>query len=117
MRMPAIAVAIFMVAGTAAWGQAQDDASSGAVTVDKAAAYYHYTVARMYAELAAASEEHRIEYVNKAIENYKAASKADPQMPMLSADLARIYMRQPLLHPAPRLLATPPVHTPAKKTP
>jgi hypothetical protein len=116
MRMLRIALPIFMIGGGAAWGQAQDDASNGAVTVDKAAAYYHYTVARMYAELAAASEAHRIEYVNKAIENYKAASKADPQMPMLSADLARIYLREPL-RPAPRLLATPPVRTAPKKAP
>ena len=39
--------------------------------VDKASAYYHYTLAHMYAELASAYGN-RGDYLDKAIENYKA---------------------------------------------
>ena len=75
------ALAMFIIAGMAAWGQAQKDTSSGADKVDRATAYYHYTLAHMYAEMAAASGGRNREYVNKAIENHKAAIKADPQTP------------------------------------
>jgi hypothetical protein len=77
------ALATFMIAGMAAWGQAQNDTSGGAVKVDRATAYYHYALANMYAEMAAASGDRKREYENKAIENHKAAVKADPQTPML----------------------------------
>jgi len=74
---------MFIIAGMAAWGQAQNDTSGGAVKVDRATAYYHYALARMYAEMAAASRGRNIEYENEALENYKAAVKADPQTPKL----------------------------------
>jgi hypothetical protein len=89
----------------AAWGQAQNDTAVGADQVDRAAAYYHYTLAHMYAEMAAASRDRKAEYLNKAIENYKAATKADPRMPILSEDLSEIYKKRPApasLPPAPR---------------
>jgi hypothetical protein len=77
------ALATFMIAGMAAWGQAQNDTSGGAVKVDRATAYYHYALARMYAEMAAASRGRKSDYENEALENYKAAVKADPQTPKL----------------------------------
>ena len=77
------ALAMFMIGGMAAWGQAQNDSSAGANKVDRATAYYHYTLAHMYAEMAAASGGRSREYMNKSIENYKAAVKADPQTPVL----------------------------------
>jgi len=49
--------------------------------VDRAAAYYHYALACMYAEMDASSGGRNPEYANKAIENHKAAIKADPQTP------------------------------------
>jgi lipopolysaccharide export system protein LptC len=75
-------LAMFMIAGLA-WGQAPKDTSGGADKVDRAAAYYHYTLAHMYAEMATTSGARNREYMNKSIENYKAAVKADPQTPML----------------------------------
>jgi hypothetical protein len=87
------ALAMFMIAGMTAWGQAPETANGGD-TVDRAAAYYHYTLAHMYAEMAAASGGRNAEYLNKAIENYKAAIKADPQLPILSKDLSEIYPRR-----------------------
>jgi hypothetical protein len=64
-------------------GQGQKDASAAAVKVDRATAYYHYTLAHMYAEMAANSGGRSREYMNKSIENYKAAVKADPNTPVL----------------------------------
>jgi hypothetical protein len=84
---------MFMVGGMAAWGQAQNDSAADADKVDHAAAYYHYTLAHMYAEMAATLGDRNAEYVNKAIENYKAAFKADPRMPILGADLSKIYSK------------------------
>jgi hypothetical protein len=75
------ALAMFLVGGIAASGQAQKGASGAPDKVDRATAYYHYTLAHMYAEMASASGSHTREYMNKSIENYKAAVKADPQTP------------------------------------
>jgi len=77
------ALAMFLVGGIAASGETQKRASAGAGKVDRATAYYHYTLAHMYAEMAAASGGRSREYMNKSIENYKAAVKADPQTPVL----------------------------------
>jgi hypothetical protein len=82
------ALAMFMIGGMASWGQAQSDTSGGAVKVDRATAYYHFTLAQMYAEMAAAPGGRHREYADKAMENYKAAIKADPQ-------LSEIYPKGP----------------------
>ncbi len=66
------------LAGNAAWAQ---NRGADAPKVDKASAYYHYTVAHMYAELAGDPRAPQ-EYINKAIENYKEAMKADSTAPM-----------------------------------
>lgn len=76
--------------GVAALGQTPADAGA-TKKVDRATAYYHYTLAHMYAELASAYNG-RGDYVNKAIENYKAAIKADPLTPILSEELSEIYI-------------------------
>jgi hypothetical protein len=72
-----------MIAVTTAMSQAQNDAPA---TIDRASAYYHYTLARLYA--AKATESHDPEDANKAIENYKAAIKADPEATTISEELA-----------------------------
>lgn len=95
--------ALFIIGGSACWGQAQSDAAGAANKIDRATAYYHYAMAHMYAEKAAASGGPNREYVNKAIEEYKAAIKADPQMPMLRDELSdieagRLVRFRPPLH-------------------
>jgi len=75
------ALAMFVIGAMAAWGQAQNDTSGKADKVDRAAAYYHYALACLYAEMDASSRGRNPEYANQAIENYKAAVKADPQTP------------------------------------
>lgn len=78
--------------GLTAWAQspAAPEAAS-ANKPDKASAYYHYTLAHMYAELASAYGN-RNDYLNKAIENYKEAIKADPTAPLLTEELSELYI-------------------------
>jgi len=76
-----IALAVFIVGAMNAWGQAQSGEPAAADKVDHATAYYHFMVSRMYAEMAANSRSNNRDYAAKAIENYKAALKADPNAP------------------------------------
>jgi len=54
--------------------------------VDKAAAYYHFTMAHTYEEQMAAYG--RSDLVSKAIEEYRLALEADPTSEYLSSGLA-----------------------------
>jgi tetratricopeptide (TPR) repeat protein len=58
---------------------------------DKAAAYYHYTLAHMYEELV--SVYGRAEYATKAIQEYRAAIENDPESEYLNAGLAELYAK------------------------
>ncbi len=55
---------------------------------DRAAAYYHFTMAHMYEEQVANG---RSELANKAIEEYRAAIDADPTSAYLTSGLAELY--------------------------
>jgi len=83
--------AIAAIGGLAAWGQTPAADAGAGPKVDKASAYYHYTLAHMYAELAGAYGN-RGNYLDKAIENYKEAIKADPVTPMLTEELSELYI-------------------------
>jgi tetratricopeptide (TPR) repeat protein len=61
------------------------------VKVDRAAAYYHFTMAHMYEEEMAAYG--RSDLVSKAIEEYRLALEADPTSEYLSSGLAELYAR------------------------
>ncbi|HEX3322643.1 MAG TPA: tetratricopeptide repeat protein [Terriglobales bacterium] len=58
---------------------------------DKAAAYYHYTLAHMYEEQVAVYG--RSDLANKAIEEYRAAIDADPTSEYLTSGLAELYAK------------------------
>lgn len=68
-----------------------DSPSSAAPRVDKAAAYYHFTMAHMYEEEMAAYG--RSDLVSKAIEEYRLALEADPTSEYLTSGLAELYAR------------------------
>ena len=85
------ALLIAVVASTTLAWQAQAQQAT-APKVDRAASYYHYSLAHMYAELAG-SLGNRGDYVNRAIENYKEAIKADPYTPMLAEELSDLYIQ------------------------
>ncbi len=59
--------------------------------VDKAAAYYHYSLAHMYEELAATYQQS--EFANRAVEEYKLAIENDPASGYLDASLAELYAK------------------------
>ncbi len=88
---------VMLAAGCAAWGQS--NAASGD-KADHASAYYHYALAHIYAELA--SEPGGREYIDKALENYKEALKADPSSAAVSDELAEFYVQAGLLSDAER---------------
>jgi tetratricopeptide (TPR) repeat protein len=69
-------------------GRAPDAAAH---KVDKASAYYHFTMAHMYEEEMAAYG--RSDLVTKAIEQYRLALEADPTSEYLSSGLAELYAR------------------------
>ena len=81
-----LVVAIGGAAGLVSWAQ------TPAPPVDKATAYYHYSLGHMYAELAGIYGN-RGEYINQAIENYKLAIKADPLTAKLAEELSDLYIQ------------------------
>jgi tetratricopeptide (TPR) repeat protein len=75
----------------AAPSQAAEAADSTTHKVDKAAAYYHFTMAHMYEEEMAAYG--RSDLVSKAIDEYRLALEADPTSEYLTSGLAELYAR------------------------
>ncbi|MBV8050524.1 MAG: tetratricopeptide repeat protein [Acidobacteriaceae bacterium] len=59
--------------------------------VDRASAYYHYSLAHMYEEQVAMYG--RSDLANKAIDEYRLAIEADPTSEYLTASLAELYAR------------------------
>lgn len=64
---------------------------SEAVKPDRAAAYYHYSMAHIYEELVTSYA--RSEFASKAIEEYRLALQYDPDSPYLNAGLAELYAK------------------------
>src|SRR5438105_9143689 len=59
--------------------------------VDKASAYYHYTLAHMYEEMVTAYG--RSDLATKATEEYRLAIEADPSSEFLTSALAELYVK------------------------
>ncbi len=96
----AIPTALLLSLGLSAAAGAQAPAPQVAEPQDgRAAAYYHFAMGHMYAEIAAAYG-YRSEDVDKAIEHYKAAMKADPSASFLSEELTDLYMQSGKLRDA-----------------
>ena len=70
---------------------AKQPAQSSNRKTDRAAAYYHYTLAHMYEEQVAVYG--RSDLANKAIEEYRLAIDADPTSEYLTAGLAELYAK------------------------
>jgi tetratricopeptide (TPR) repeat protein len=66
-------------------------ASSAPRKVDRAAAYYHYTLAHMYEEQVTVYG--RSELASKAMEEYRLAIDADPSSEFLTSGLAELYVK------------------------
>jgi len=80
-------------------GQAQEASKPPAGTDSKAAAYYHYSLGHLYAELAGAYSN-RGDYFNKAVENYKTALKDDPAASFIAEELSDLYVQSGRLRDA-----------------
>jgi tetratricopeptide (TPR) repeat protein len=97
MKRTLFVFSVLLVAAAASFGQTSNpdtDAKSApqpARKADKAAAYYHYTVAHMYEEQVAVYG--RSELATKAIEEYRAAIDADPGSEYLTSALAELYAK------------------------
>jgi tetratricopeptide (TPR) repeat protein len=76
---------------TTAPAKANESAENSPQKVDKAAAYYHFTMAHMYEEEMAAYG--RSDLVSKAIDEYRLALEADPNSEYLTSGLAELYAR------------------------
>lgn len=72
-------------------GQPDQSAQPAARKVDKAAAYYHYTMAHMYEEMVTAYG--RSDLAVKATEEYRLAIEADPSSEFLTSALAELYVK------------------------
>jgi tetratricopeptide (TPR) repeat protein len=59
--------------------------------VDRAASYYHYSLAHFYEEMVTAYG--RSDMANKAIEEYRLAIEADPSAEFLTSGLAELYVK------------------------
>jgi tetratricopeptide (TPR) repeat protein len=85
---------------------------------DHASAYYDFAMAHLYAELAGAYGN-RGEYVNKAIDFYKQAIKADPSASYIAEELSEFYVQtgqlEKALQEANDLLKANPANTDARK--
>src|SRR3954454_5704071 len=90
-----IAVATVAVAQTSQSAQSAPaenaPAQSSPRKPDKAAAYYHYTLAHMYEEMVTAYG--RSDLALKATEEYRQAIEADPSSEFLTSSLAELYVK------------------------
>jgi len=92
-----IIIAALCLPGAPLWGQRANSAPSP--TDSRATAYYHFVMGHLYAELAAA-HGYRGEYVNRAIEQFKLALKADPGASLPMEELSDLYMQSGRLRDA-----------------
>ncbi len=83
-------VALFLLGALAAAHTSPSPAVQG--SDNRATAYYHFAMGHLYAELAG-MYGNRSEYVDKAIEHYKAAIQADPGASFLAQELTDLYIQ------------------------
>jgi len=84
--------AALSLTANAALAQPSQSAPSSTGKSNKAAAYYHYSMGHIYAELAEVYGP-RGDYASKAINHYKEALKADPSAAFLTEELSDLYIR------------------------
>lgn len=87
-------VFVLWLASLAAGGLARAQSSD-----NRASAYYNFAMGHLYAELASI-HGNRGDYVDKAIEHYKQALKADPSATFLAEELTDLYMQSGRLREA-----------------
>jgi tetratricopeptide (TPR) repeat protein len=98
MKRLGFVFSVLLLATAASFGQAGNPDADAKPAIqpparkaDKAAAYYHYTVAHMYEEQVAVYG--RSELATKAIEEYRLAIESDPSSEYLTSGLAELYAK------------------------
>ncbi|HEY6347062.1 MAG TPA: tetratricopeptide repeat protein [Bryobacteraceae bacterium] len=86
MHRTLLGLTVFSVA---VWAQNNGN-TPGASATDHASAYYYYTIAHMYADMAGQTGQR--DYISKAIDNYKLALKADPTSTAIGDEFASFYI-------------------------
>ena len=90
----ATVVLVAMIAGSLCAAAPQAKRNSPAPPAESSSrgqAYYHYSLAHLYVELAQAYN--RQDYLTKAVEQYKLAMKFDPNSSLLNSELAELYFQ------------------------
>ena len=90
------ALFVFLPLGLAFGQGGREDAAKPG---DRAAAYYHFSMGHLYGELAG-TYGNRGDYINKAIDHYKQAIKADPSASFLADELSDLYIQSGKLNEA-----------------
>ena len=87
----ALSLVVFSI--NAVWAQqASSKTTPSGSKNDKGSAYFNYSMAHIFADLAASSGN-KSEYLNPAIEYYKNAIKADPKAGFMSTELSDLYVQ------------------------
>ena len=87
----AFSLVVFSI--NAAWAQeASPKTTPGGSRTERGSAYFNYSMAHIFADLAASSGN-KSEYLNPAIEYYKNAIKADPKAGFMSTELSDLYVQ------------------------
>jgi tetratricopeptide (TPR) repeat protein len=88
-----VLVLSFLAAAAAAQSKPSSpaDSKTSPRKIDRAVAYYHYTLAHMYEEQVTVYG--RSELANRAMEEYRLAIEADPSSEFLTSGLAELYVK------------------------
>jgi tetratricopeptide (TPR) repeat protein len=85
------ATAILLFAGWVCVSSAQTPAATPKTPADKSSAYYDFAMGRLYTYLAG-NDNGRNDYVNKAIQYYEDALKADPTSNVVLEELTDVFI-------------------------
>ena len=89
---PRVIVGVLAVISAANLASAQTTPAPDKAASDKAAAYYNFAMAHLYAEQAG-QFGNRSEFVNKAVEHYRQALKLDPSASYIFEELTDLYIQ------------------------
>ncbi len=91
-RALCLSLLVALAAGSSAPGQNSPGRQPVGRKADRAAAYYHYSLGHLYAELAEAYAN-KGDYAARAIENFRLAMKADPRATFVADELSDFYIQ------------------------
>jgi tetratricopeptide (TPR) repeat protein len=91
-RALSLSLLAILAAGVPAAAQSTAGTRQTDRKIDRASAYYHYSLGHLYAELAGAYGN-KGDYATRAIENFRLAMKADPRATFVADELSDFYIQ------------------------